>query len=1061
MKKHFTFLFVAFLLGFCVYAQVRYTPSQVVFKLKQNSYLDTDLLHSLSVRPAERVFPNHQAPKEGEVGRCGLPKVDLSRIYYLYLKDGVSVESALQVLRSHKSIEYAEPLRLADPLLVPNDPGANTPSSTPADYHQYYLNVIKAYDAWDVQTGNPSSIIGVIDWGFRTTHQDLIANLHPDYIDLGNNDYNLNLPHSFSYHGGAVAGIAAATPNNAMGIAGVGYNCRYLPVKAVNDALTVLRFAESVVYLADRNVKVINMSFGYVGEPDEFWEDVVNYAVINKDVAMVAAAGNNGDTGRFWPASYKNVVSVTGSTSNDLRWGGSNYNYEVDITAPSEFTHTTYYNCCAYSGIFNNDHSYIPAVSYNMSGTSFAAPQVAAAIALLRTQYPSLDAIQAMARVVATSDNIDALNPSFAGLIGKGRLNVHRAVSETNVKALRIENYNFVNNAFPFAGANAQLVVNFKNLLSPTSNLQVNVVSLSPLVSISSGSFSLGAMNTNEIKNNQTSPFILQISPSTPYNTEIVLRFDFQDGAFTSYEYLKIIINPDYLHLDINKLTLHVGSRGKIAEYKYPYRKSVGYTTSQYNTIATAGGLIIASHTDSIVNSVPQYISGDPLITEFDVNGSFTHNKTATYQEIIANFKDNVSYRPKLRITKKAYAYKDSPKDKFIIVEYDITNDSTRTIPNLYAGVFTDFDLLEYARNRADWDNARKMGYAYHYLNGMYAGIRLLTTETPNYYAFNNNGSSGSINLYNGFTKAEKFTAISNGLLRTQAGMSGLGTDVSMAVGATISNLAPNAMRKIAFAYVAGDNLAELQANADEALNTFVQLNTTPLPDIASNFVVCSGKNLILAPTNGSVFDFYDSFPLTTPIHTGSSLTLTNITTNRTIYIVGRDRYYPSPVKVVNITVAPIHQAVIIATLYGGTTWLFEDYSGNVSSSEWNFGDGNTATGNPVVHTFAQTGNYQVTLKSTSLQGCESITSKNIGVVLSLDSFSSQTLQIYPNPAYEEVFVKGAENFSWELMNVFGDILQRGTHQIRLRREIVNGLYYLKIALPSGNCQVFKLRVER
>ncbi len=1060
MKKHITFLFLAIFLSTYAFAQLRYTPSQVVFKLKEGFYIEPDFLLSLSVRLAERVFPNHQAPKQGELGRCGLPKVDLSRIYYLYLKDGVSVESALQVLRSHKAVEYAEPLRLAEPLLVPNDPGANTPSSIPADFHQYYLNVIKAYDAWDIQTGNPASVIGIIDWGFRTTHEDLIGNLHPDYIDLGNNDFNLNLPHPFGYHGGAVAGIASATPNNSVGIAGVGYNCRYLPVKAVNDALTVLRFAESVVYLADRNVKVINMSFGYSGEPDEFWEDIVNYAVINKDVAMVAAAGNSSSTSRFWPASYKNVVSVTGSTANDLRWGGSNYNYEVDITAPSEYIHTAYHNCCAYSGIFNNDNSYIPAVSYNMSGTSFAAPQVAAAIALLRTQYPSLDAIQAMARVVATSDNIDALNPSVAGLIGKGRLNMLRALNETNVKALRIENYEFVNNAFPFAGENAQMVVNFKNLLSPTSNLQVNVVSLSPLASVSSGSFALGAMNTNEVKNNASSPFILQISSATPYNTEIVLRFDFQDGTFTTYEYLKIIVNPDYLHLDINKLTLHVGKKGKIAEYVYPYRKSVGYTTSQYNTIATAGGFVVATHMDSLANSIPQYIAGDPLLTEFDIAGAFTHTKTANHQEIVANFEDNVIKRPKLKIQKKAYAYKNAPKEKFIIVEYDITNDSSRTIQNLYASVFTDFDLQQYTQNRADWDNTRKMGYVYHYLNGMYVGIRLLTEQTPNYYAFNNNGSGGSLNLYDGFTKSEKFTAISNGLLRTQAGTTGFGTDVSIAVGGTIANLAPQAMRKIAFAYVTGDNLTELQANADEALNTFLEVNTTPLPDIASSFVVCNGDDLVLAPSNGTTFDFYDSFPLTTPIHTGSSLTISNITANQTIYVVGKDRYYPSPVKILNITVAPVHHAVIVATPYAGTTWLFEDYSGNVGSSEWNFGDGNTATANPVVHTYAQEGTYQVWLKSTSLQGCKDTTTKTISAVLALDS-EFANLQIYPNPVKDKIFVKGVNNFSWELINMFGSVLQRGENQILLGNEIANGLYYLKINLLTGVSKVFKLQVQR
>lgn len=90
MKKHITFLFLWLFLGTFAFAQLRYTPSQVVFKVKEGFYLEPDFLLSLSVRPAERVFPNHQAPKQGELGRCGLPKVDLSRIYYLYLKNGES-----------------------------------------------------------------------------------------------------------------------------------------------------------------------------------------------------------------------------------------------------------------------------------------------------------------------------------------------------------------------------------------------------------------------------------------------------------------------------------------------------------------------------------------------------------------------------------------------------------------------------------------------------------------------------------------------------------------------------------------------------------------------------------------------------------------------------------------------------------------------------------------------------------------------------------------------------------------------------------------------------------
>jgi len=1028
-------------------------PRQIVFKVRAQGWLPAHLA-LLSDETPQRAFPKHQAPDPKAKSCSGQPLVDLSRIYYLHLKAGVNVEQAIHTLRRDKAIEYTSPLHIPQPLFTPNDPSI---SSSDPDYSQYYLSKIKAYEAWDIQQGDPSTVIGIIDYGFRTTHEDLVGNLHPEYIDLGNNDFNLNLPHSFSYHGGAVAGIAAATPNNGIGIAGVGYNSRYLPVKAITDALNIFRFDAAVVYLADRNVKVINMSFGYVGEPDEYWEDIVNYAVINQDVVMVAAAGNDGNTGRYWPASYKNVISVGGTTSSDTKWNGSNYNYEVDITAPSEFIHTTYYNCCAYSGVFNNDNSYIAALSFNMSGTSFAAPQVSGAIALMRTQFPSLDAFQAMERVIATSDNIDALNPSHIGFMGKGRLNAFRAVSDANVKAVRSDNYKFQNNTYPLASFGAELVMDFKNLLTPTSSLTATLSSVSPFVTINTTTINLGTMVTNELKSNSSNPFNIQIASNTPYNTEVVFRIDYQDGAFTSYEYFKMVINPDYAHIDINDLTLNVGRKGKIAEFLYPYRKSVGYTTAgDYSTIAYAGGLILSTHQDSLVNSAPDYVGGTG--TDFDTLGtnSFGFSKTSTYQEITAGFKDVISNRPKVKIQKKTYAYKDSPNNKFIIVEYDITNDSTRTIQNLYASLFTDFDLATYTQNRANWDNTLNLGYAYHSSGSVYAGIKLLTTQTPNYYAFNNNGSSSSLNLYDGFSKTEKHTAISNGLARTLAGTSGAGTDISMALGGTISNLAPNETRKIAFAYVAGDNLAELQENAQYAQDKFVEVNTTPLPNIASNFIVCNAGNLVLAPSNGILFDFYDSFPLTTPVHSGSSLSLSNLSGTQTIYIVGRDKLYPSPTKTVTIQAASLYKVEMIATPYLGKEWLFEDYSTNSTSSVWDFGDGTTATGKQVRHTFPNPQSYTVKLVSSNAIGCKDSTTKTLSVIASLDR-EFATIKIYPNPTDSQIRIDGLDNFSWELTNIWGTALLSGKENELDLKALPAGLYYVKITTLSGSSKTYKI----
>jgi subtilisin family serine protease len=148
------------------------------------------------------------------------------------------------------------------------------------------------------------------------------------------------------------------------------------------------------------------------------------------DVVIVAAAGNDNNEGLYYPASYDRVVSVAGTDydEKDKRWEsydpliGSNYNEKVDICAPSEYIMTTSYVNPTES---NPNYGYI---YVGRSGTSMAAPQVSAAAALIRSKYPTLTAAEVTNRLLATADNIDALNPAYAGKLGRGRLNVSRAL---------------------------------------------------------------------------------------------------------------------------------------------------------------------------------------------------------------------------------------------------------------------------------------------------------------------------------------------------------------------------------------------------------------------------------------------------------------------------------------------------------------------------------------------------------------------------------------------------------------------------------------------------------
>jgi hypothetical protein len=115
-------------------------------------------------------------------------------------------------------------------------------------------------------------------------------------------------------------------------------------------------------------------------------------------------------------------------------------------------------------------------------------------------------------------------------------------------------------------------------------------------------------------------------------------------------------------------------------------------------------------------------------------------------------------------ITHRAYAWSAPAADrKYIIVEYSIRNTGTGTLNNLYGGIFADWDIPAYANNKASEDPSRKMGYCWSTdTAGLYAGIKVLTNTPFNHYAVDNvTGGGGGLDLSDGFSGAEKYSALS------------------------------------------------------------------------------------------------------------------------------------------------------------------------------------------------------------------------------------------------------------------------------------------------------------
>jgi hypothetical protein len=173
-------------------------------------------------------------------------------------------------------------------------------------------------------------------------------------------------------HGTLVAGVAAATTDNAIGIAGASWGSSVLPIKVLDTrgVGTDLQVAAGIVWAVDHGADILNLSLGGPG-PGDILCDAVNYADAH-GVLVVASAGNAGREAPNYPAECPGAVAVSATDTNGDFASFSTFGSWVSLAAPGISIAST-----------RNDNSY-----GLESGTSFAAPMVAAVAALVEAQHP-------------------------------------------------------------------------------------------------------------------------------------------------------------------------------------------------------------------------------------------------------------------------------------------------------------------------------------------------------------------------------------------------------------------------------------------------------------------------------------------------------------------------------------------------------------------------------------------------------------------------------------------------------------------------------------------------
>ncbi len=298
--------------------------------------------------------------------------------------------------------------------------------------------------AWDIEQGDQSIVLGVLDSGLKMDHPEFAGRIWtngadtPNGSDDDNNGYiddsagwdfanNDNDPNDDHGHGTNVGGISAANGNNSIGYAGVDWNCQVMACKILdqNNSGFYSWWADAIYYAVDNGADVLNMSVGGSGFSTTL-EDAVNYAY-NNGVTIVACMMNEDNNVTYYPAGFQNTIAVGATNPNDERtspffWSassGSCFGSHIDVVAPGNYiyglSHTSNTNYDSYWG-----------------GTSQATPLVAGLSTLLKAQNPGRtpDEIRTIIRNTA-EDQVGNSSEDLAGFdnyYGYGRINAHQAL---------------------------------------------------------------------------------------------------------------------------------------------------------------------------------------------------------------------------------------------------------------------------------------------------------------------------------------------------------------------------------------------------------------------------------------------------------------------------------------------------------------------------------------------------------------------------------------------------------------------------------------------------------
>ncbi len=721
----------------------------------------------------------------------------IARWFVLTYAEALSPQQASILLKKSPVIEIAEPKFIPTTCFTPNDP---------LFPQQYGPPVIHAPEAWDITRCDSTIVVADVDVGTDWAHVDLTNSIYINQGEVGLDSNGLdkrsngvdddgngfvddwhgwdfggvdgtvpdNDPRTQLGHGTHTAGTIAATGNNGIGVTGIAFGSRLIPLKAGSDQGTLDFAYEAIVYAADMGARVVNCSWGGPTRA-QVEQDVINF-VTAKGLGVIAAAGNHGRYEEFYPASYHNVLSVGAVGSNgEFDAAYSNHATRLAVCAPG-----------------TNVLSTFPGDQYGLStGTSMASPHATGSVAMVVKQFPQFTIRQAMEQVRATCDTM-ANNP-FPELTGRGRINLFRAVTDVHAHSARIDSVEIRDasgDGILSPGESGQIILHVTNYLAGLAQLQASIEILADpsVVSTPITHLAFGSVGTLKQISNKPENFPITVGSAAPQSVVLVkVTFsDIESGYANDIDYFTFIVNPSYRDLYKNNLTVTFDSRGAIGYGDEPddalgsgffWREAPPSILTSGRSVVYAAGLMIGVDTAHVVSDAPGAITLPNPVNDTDftalapiIDKVPPDHRPAT-QELIADYNDGLAdpaVQVGVTVDQRAYDFVTGLSVNAVVVDYVLRKKQTTlgTLPtdDASVAVYADWDVgISGSNNIAGFDSVDQIGWVRRLDPSYpYVGMALLS-DLPsgaeiNMYAEDNNGSNGSVNSYDGLTRFEKWT---------------------------------------------------------------------------------------------------------------------------------------------------------------------------------------------------------------------------------------------------------------------------------------------------------------